>query len=330
MELENSTVQKLTRSHAELYHYTTEGGLSGIVESNSLHASYFADLNDAHEIRELRMPFEFELARRFTPIVERLRKVKPASHAVWRSGAPQTLAQTWVNVLYKTIFPEGSDGQKALCFTASFCSHAADQDYEREHGLLSQWRGYGGTGGYCLVFDTAQLLKLFEQEASQFLYAYTDALEVHYPLDDGRKLKSFVDLLGKSERIVSDALSGDRDFSVDDAILPFLVSATAYKHRGFYEEREIRLVAMACTKFAADELKRKGLESVPVKTVSSAKRDGRTDRRYVSLLGKNFAALPIRRVIVGPSKDQSRNAAFAKKIVGPKILISKSATPFLG
>src|SRR3954463_10945035 len=36
---------QLAKAHAELHHYTGEGGLKGIVESNSFHASYFADMN---------------------------------------------------------------------------------------------------------------------------------------------------------------------------------------------------------------------------------------------------------------------------------------------
>jgi hypothetical protein len=88
----NSTLEKLAQAHAELHHYTGEGGLKGIFESNSFHASYFSDMNDAHEIREIRASFEFDLARRLTPLVERLRKTKPSSHPVWKPGAPTTLS----------------------------------------------------------------------------------------------------------------------------------------------------------------------------------------------------------------------------------------------
>lgn len=327
----NSKLEQLAEAHAELHHYTGEGGLKGIVESNSFHASYFADMNDAHEIRELRTSFEFDLARRLTPLVDRLRKIKPVSHPVWKPGTPTMLANTLVSALYRTIFLEGGDSQKALCCTTSFCSHAADQDYEREHGLLSQWRGYGGSGGYCLVFDTSRLFKMFEIEASQFLYAYTDAQTVHYPRDDTRKLESFDTLLNESERIIFDALSGDRNLNVDDVGLPFLTSATIYKHRGFFEEREVRLVAMACTQLAADEMKKvEGFKPSPLKTVSSTKREGRTDRRYITLFGKSFDALPLRRVIVGPSAHQDQNVATARSIVGEKLPVSKSATPYVG
>jgi hypothetical protein len=45
----------------ELYHYTDTSGLKGIVESNSLWATYFGDLNDAQEVHALRVPIVDEL-----------------------------------------------------------------------------------------------------------------------------------------------------------------------------------------------------------------------------------------------------------------------------
>jgi TRAP-type C4-dicarboxylate transport system substrate-binding protein len=48
-------------THPYLHHYTTEAGLRGIVDSNSLWATYFADLNDSKEIHEVRVPLVQEL-----------------------------------------------------------------------------------------------------------------------------------------------------------------------------------------------------------------------------------------------------------------------------
>jgi hypothetical protein len=80
-------IVSLVRDHPHLYHYTTEAGLKGIVESNSLWATYFRDMNDATEIHELRAPLVRELARRLTPFVnERRRKGIPVSKTVSMSG----------------------------------------------------------------------------------------------------------------------------------------------------------------------------------------------------------------------------------------------------
>jgi hypothetical protein len=167
--------------HPELCHYTGEAGLKGIIESNSFWATYFVDMNDAQEIRELRAPLVQELIGRLTAMVAQMRAHKPPDHAVWKSGAAQYLADRWVNNLYKVVFEDDEKTRTAWCCTTSFCSHSGDQSYEREHGLLSQWRGYGKEGGFCLVFDSAALWQLLEQERSSFFYAYTDLQEAHYP-----------------------------------------------------------------------------------------------------------------------------------------------------
>jgi hypothetical protein len=329
----NSTDDAATRviqEHRELYHYTGEAGLRGIVESNSFWATYFADLNDAHEIQELRAPLVNELAGRLTAVVREMRAQKPIDHIVWTSGVAQHLAQRWGDNLYKVVFADEESTRTTWCCATSFCSHVADQPYEREHGLLSQWRGYGKDGGFCLVFDTADIWKLFEQERFTYFYAYTDLQEAHYPRGGAKPLNSFAELLDISETVIKRALSNDRNFTVDPVLLPFLASATAFKHQGFYEEREVRLVAMPGTQLAADKMKGvKGFQPKALKAIHTDKRDGR-DRRYISLFGKDFAPLPLRRVIVGPSRKQDENAAIAVKIVGGKTLVSKSATPYLG
>ena len=67
----------------------------------------------------------------------------------------------------------------------------------------------------------------------------------------------------------------------------------------------------------------------PLKDVFKRSRD-RRERRYISLFGKDFADLPIKRVIVGPARSQDNNVSFAQKIVGRKVTASKSATPYIG
>jgi len=106
-------------------------------------------------------------------------------------------------------------------------------------------------------------------------------------------------------------------------------AATAFKHQGFYEEREVRLVAMAGTELAADVERKTGRTPPPLKEVCRTSRGGRV-HRHISLFGKGFAPLPVQRVIVGPSRSQDVNAAFAQKIVGRKVPVSTSATPYIG
>jgi Protein of unknown function (DUF2971) len=321
---------RVIATHPELYHYTDEAGLKGILQSNSFRASYFADMNDAREIHELRPSFVAEMMSRLIPVFEQMRKEKPIGHAVWRQGIAQQLSYRWARILYNTIFDENEETRSAFCCTTSFCSHVEDQPYERDNGLLSQWRGYGKDGGFCLVFDSAALWKLFEEERSKYLYLYTDVRKAHYSRSGTEALGSFVDLLDESEKVIKAGVSGSVEFTVDQTFLPFLESATAFKHQGFFEEREVRLIAMAGTQLVIDKLNGvQGFQPRPLKEVFTSTRDGRT-RRYILLFGKDFPPLPLRRVIVGPSARQANNIAIARNMVRDKIPVSTSRTPFVG
>jgi hypothetical protein len=73
------------------------------------------------------------------------------------------------------------------------------------------------------------------------------------------------------------------------------------------------------------------IDRVPDRLTIQRKRSrGGRERRHILLFGKDFAALPLKRVIVGPSLSQDANAAFARNIVGAKVSVSKSATPYIG
>jgi hypothetical protein len=142
-------------------------------------------------------------------------------------------------------------------------------------------------------------------------------------------MECFTELLSTSEAVIEAALRGNRDFAVNEVLPAFVSSASAFKHEGFYEEREVRLVAMAGTEFAAKMERKEGRDPLPLKEVFNRSRDKR-ERRHISLFGQDFAGLPIKRVIVGPSRSQDNNVALAQKIVGKKVPVSKSATPYIG
>jgi Protein of unknown function (DUF2971) len=323
----------LVQSHPQLYHYTNEGGLKGIIDNNSLWATYFGDLSDANEIHELRVPLVQELAQRLVPFFRELRqkglgKRNGVSH-LHDTRAAQQYARKWANAVYDIVFPSNEAGRTSLCCITSFCSHSNDHAYEQENGLLSQWRGYG-RDGFCLVFGTAALLKQLESERASFFSFHTDLYAAHYPVDGAAVLEPFTELLRLSETIIKTAAVGDHDPPVDDLWLPFISSATTFKHRGFYEEREVRLVVIAGTDIAEKQMRGvEGYKPLPLKVPFMTERDGRKCRR-ISLFGARSAPLPLERVIVGPSRSQDRNVEIARKIVGSKIPVSKSATPFIG
>jgi hypothetical protein len=244
--------------------------------------------------------------------------------------AAKRIANDWVNALYHTTFEGDEATRLSICCITSFCFHQADQQYERDNGLLSQWRGYGGTGGYCLIFDNGKIRSMLETERATFFYVHLDLRAAHYFLGGTPLIPLFPELIAHSKEVVEAAVSGNREFSVEQLFLPFVTSATTTKHRGFYEEREVRIVAMPGTKFADDGIKdMAGYVPMPIKETFTTARDERT-RRHISLFGKQSEPLPIKRVIVGPSRDQEKNVELARKIIGGQIPVVKSETPFLG
>jgi hypothetical protein len=140
----------------------------------------------------------------------------------------------------------------------------------------------------------------------------------------------FSELFTRSEEIVKVAMNTKGDLVIDDAVLSFVASATTFKHRGFFEEREVRLIAVAGTEAAQDIMKNvEGYKPAPLKVPFTRDRNGSL-REHIALFGSDFGSIPVQRVIVGPSRSQDQNVAIARDIVGAGILVTKSATPFIG
>jgi hypothetical protein len=105
----------------------------------------------------------------------------------------------------------------------------------------------------------------------------------------------------------------------------FVMGSTLVKHHAFHEETEVRIVVSpmptnqnSC--FYAEQNDRK-----PIKY----RMRGDAEVRYIQLFGN--APLPIKRVIVGPSRVQNFNCQTIKEVVvGSEIEVTKSETPFLG
>ncbi len=66
-------------------------------------------------------------------------------------------------------------------YITSFC--AAESGSEHDHGLLSQWRGYGGDGGYVIGFHTLGIEKLLEKEVGKWQYGFLQGGDVLIPDD---------------------------------------------------------------------------------------------------------------------------------------------------
>jgi hypothetical protein len=324
-------------SHPELHHYTTLPGLEGIIRSNSLWAFHFSDLNDRTEVTLFREPLLRAVTESFADVI----KTKELAslyiqQAIRANGGIESFAERvakdFVEGLYRVTFENTGSFSFAEPFIASFCSHASDQPYEKKHGLLSQWRGYGAGGGYCIVFDTLKLSELLGLEFATYYWIYLQIAPVHYALDTASVRNLFPTMIERCDYFIAGLLEGTVPPPPDDAFAPFVAAATLFKHYAFSEEREVRIVAIP----GSDEIQKAAQAEYPDQFKASPLKDirmrdaGNGKRRYIALFETLGAQLPIKRVIVGPSRYQNENYERAKTLLGQIAPVSLSATPFIG
>jgi hypothetical protein len=134
-------------------------------------------------------------------------------------------------------------------------------------------------------------------------------------------------------------LTNAQQKNFDDLLYPYLKAATLIKHRGFMEEREVRIVVCPMTENqvdkAADAAKKSFSEFKSAHPAASFKpicvSQKTKGRRYVVLFEGSASKLPIRRVIVGPSLTQRDNfARVAELLERRQIAVTCSETPFVG
>jgi Protein of unknown function (DUF2971) len=315
-------------SYPELHHYTNFAGISGILESQTIWATHFCYLNDSREVSLLRDPLTVALKRRFLrALVDRQRASLRLQMFLRKHGGALRVAEgdadRLVQILYEKIF----DGGLAVPFIASFCSHVNDQSYEKENGLLSQWRGYGKDGGFCIVFDTAAFVAILEAEFNAYNWIRLRIAPVRYAYDDIEVDTLFPELVERCEAFFIRPLENKHPLVDQAGLASFFMSACPlFKHQGFHEEREVRIVAIPGAKDV--------LRSHPEYDVSERWKTthvrGDANIPYLKLNDHcNKGALPIKRVIVGPSQTQAGNLKRARNIIGD-IPVIPSATPFTG
>jgi hypothetical protein len=249
-------------------------------------------------------------------------------------GDPVDVANTKANELVDIMYRVTFDNLSCEPFIASFCSHVDDQVYEQENGLLSQWRGYGNDGGFCIVFDTAELVQLLTKEFALYNWALLKIAPVYYALENNSIESLFPELLERCSEFFTRMIDGKRPIDESgDGLAPFFISgAPRFKHQGFREEREVRIVAIP----AACRVLKEVVKQIPgAGTKDRAKhisqREGFFEYiiRYVVLFDALNCTLPIKRIIVGPSGTQDLSYEQARAITPIGIPVNCSATPLL-
>ena len=334
---------ELSETISEVHHYTDWSGLQGIYNSGTLFATRYDNLNDTTEVLHCKPLLISAIEYRFKKFLLEWQKgsLSRKRHLADLGGAVQAakgLAKTIVDALYLTSFGASKAGPAfAVPYISSFCGFDSGRGYERENGLLSQWRGYGGSERFAVVFDTKKLEGLIDHESVEYAYAFLDFGKVIYNdsrLDFAKSYEDLVVAAGEVCKVVHATLphSPNVPTALMEKVVPRFLRATCLiKHQGFAEESEARIVAAPLP-----EVHLKNLISQGVDTRGSKVKpiDGRTTSTggataFIRLFNWNSGKrLPINRIIVGPQRNQDDLVARVSSLVGSAVLITRSQTPY--
>jgi hypothetical protein len=301
--------------HPELFHYTRPQSFEAIWATQTLWATHSGDLDDKKEITALKPLLLQCVAGVFNQEVKT--RDSGRRNLFYNRGGGVPHAQRFIASLYQATF-ERNDLEYAVdAFTTSFTTHAADSDFERANGLVSQWARYA-PDGFCFVFDTAAMGDLLGSEFDSRDYTHLNLEPVRYTAA-GVPLREHFDFIEPAVRLAVDQFF--KDFEKQEmATVEFLRAATLLKLECFREEREVRIVAIpgAPGYQAQAAIEHADYVVKPLPIIDPA------PKRHVTMFRDAGIKLPIKRVIVGPSEHQAANVALARKFIGDdRVMLSQ-------
>lgn len=309
---ENTMSKLLEEEHPQLFHYTSAAGLDGILQTQTLRATHYEYLNDASEVKhflEKRLPEIFQ-----DVISKNIENVKTTSLSGKQYAEP---------ILKKLLHTTTGKEPLAEPYITSFCTPKAGNALVDQHGLLSQWRGYGKDGGYALVFDTAKLSELLAETSTKYensgdLFAG----DVIYSSEGIQKfLDEFSEDVDTMKTFLINQLHHLEDYdNLEKIYVAIMRCACRYKHWGFEEENEVRIIYIPNNKEVRELAKAEGISTCEMLRKQYT-RSG-TNIPFIDLLEgitSPTRPLPISRVIVGPCADHEK----ARRVRAVEILLSQ-------
>ena len=326
----------VTDEYDELVHYTSANGLMGILTSQCLWATHADYLNDADEIktffdRRLRNLIDNEVRS----AIAELAKIPHNQQLVNDLGGIEKTVADTADGLTKSIRHSTLNFNQP--YILSFCG--AKDERIRANGLLSQWRGYGKDGGYAIVFDTQALQLLLESEANNFHYQHIEWGDVHYydeMSDDSPLAEEIQEAEATLRASIVAFMKNKRPEDLEPTYGAVTTLSCLYKHWGFHEEREVRVIAIPpeATVIEAARAAKIHKQARPLKTLI---RDG-CPVPYLTLFASeasnaNRQLVPIKRIIVGPHKEKEQRKQAVELLLssnGLRATVSTSEIPYVG
>lgn len=316
-----------------LYHYTTGSGLLGIVESQQIHATSIAYLNDNEEhigYFNRRLPALLDEA--IADVLYSWPPVATAGVALSETEMKQKAAE-FTETMRSRMLELSLEMDDP--YVASF---SAPPRLDHEDGILSQWRAYGSDGGYAVIFETAGIERLLELEISAIHHQYLMIGDVEYYGSQGSDEPRLQETL-EDEKQVKAALKQFMITGTPTELDPLYTSlvglSVRHKHRGFREEAEIRIVALRSIP-KVRELEETDGELRPQREIIFRSKVGILVP-YIKLFGKkelgDDARLPIKQIIVGPHPEKAKRRAAVERLLrenGIDAAVTESSIPYLG
>lgn len=326
-------MQKPSEVYEKLYHYTTWDGLLGILQTQTLWATHYKFLNDYSELVlfrdkliSLNHPCVLES---YETLIEQSPDIRQRiNHEGGLTQFVQHDAEAVADALYRATGDE--------IYILSFCGQHKNPNVN-SNGLLSQWRGYGTGGGIALVFDTQKLEKLLQLEADRFEYNACLIADLIYSDDEKRFKEELSDDLSIIRNFVRHLVNPANLRNQQQAgdfknYLSFIKCISRYKHHGFREENEVRIVTLPAVS-NQKLLKSANSSGVTLKPEKERKFRQKNGQHipYIELFDSSDIDLPIEKIIVGPHKEkETRASALRVMLRKTEIEITCSDIPYVG
>lgn len=228
-------------------------------------------------------------------------------------------------------------------YITSFCKQPKDF-YTQENGLLSQWRGYGCHGAAAIILNQEDLQNRTEEEGKFYHYPFLGLKEIVYAFGESeihegfhKEIKELIDIGNKFIDAASSRDQKKLNEITYSTYNPYLTAMTSCKHPSFHEENEVRIIARpirhdsklrkaakeSCTPLDPDQEKEIHFRS-----------NGHIQIPYIKLFENLEENLPIERIIIGPQKDQKKQARSLRILLENLGLdpdkVTCSETPYTG
>lgn len=213
----------IDKASDSLFHYTGINAVASILQGGKLWLTHMSFLNDYNELRD-----------GVLFIVE-------AVKALELGGIEEATKKRAIEFIKGNLDRYmRSSLEKRPLFTCSF---------SQADNLLSQWCGYGG---FAIEFSRAKLLCQYDYMCD-CLY------------DDKEKHRRAHDIVRDAVFLVETSIEGNGIIGPDglSALHQLMHAAAQFKHKGFYEEREVRIVHEWCPLYAGIKYRPRGSCLVP-------------------------------------------------------------------